>query len=61
MVAGFCAAYLLLAWTGFCPREHLCETRVAHAALAFVVVPFSGMAAAFLTLRTFEKRVKLRQ
>jgi len=60
MLAGFVAAYFLLEWAGVCPREHLCATPVAHSALAFIVVPFAGMACAFLALRTFEKRSKMR-
>jgi H+/Cl- antiporter ClcA len=60
MVLGFWAAYLLLVWTGVCPREHLCATHLAHSALAFVVVPFAGMACAFLALRGIEKRARMR-
>jgi hypothetical protein len=60
MIAGFCAAYFLLVWAGICPREHLCATPVAHSALAFIVVPFSGMACAYLALRVLEKRSKMR-
>ena len=61
MVLGFWAAYLLLVWTGVCPREHLCATPLAHSALAFVVVPFAGMACAFLALRAIEKRSRVRE
>jgi hypothetical protein len=60
MVAGYCAAYVLLASTGFCPRSQLCATPLTHAALAFVVVPFVGMGCAFLALRVFEGRAKMR-
>ena len=56
MIVGFCAAYVLLSWTGFCPRSQLCATTLTHAALAFVAVPFAGMAGAFLALRVFERR-----
>ena len=60
MVLGFWAAYLLLVWTGVCPREHLCATPLAHSALAFVVVPFAGMTCAFLALRAIERRARMR-
>jgi hypothetical protein len=60
MIAGFCVAYVLLAWTGFCPRSQLCATPLTHAGLAFVVVPFVGMGCAFLVLRFFEGRAKTR-
>lgn len=60
MLVGFCAAYVILTWTGFCPRSQLCATPLTHAALAFVVVPFAGMGGAFLALRVFEGRAKTR-
>jgi hypothetical protein len=60
MVAGFCAAYVLLTWSGLCPRSQLCATPLTHAGLAFVVVPFVGMGCAFLALRMFEGRSKSR-
>ncbi|HMI57323.1 MAG TPA: hypothetical protein VK511_04705 [Gemmatimonadaceae bacterium] len=60
MVAGFCAAYVLLTATGLCPRSQLCATPLTHAGLAFVVVPFVGMGCAFLVLRVFEGRAKMR-
>ena len=61
MIAGFCAAYVLLTWTGFCPRSQLCATTLTHAALAFVAAPFVGMGAAFLALRVFEGSAKSRE
>jgi hypothetical protein len=60
MIAGFFAAYVLLKWTGFCPRSQLCATPLTHAGLAFVVVPFVGMGCAFLALRVFEGRASSR-
>jgi hypothetical protein len=60
MILGFCAAYFLLAWTGFCPRERICATPLAHSALALVVVPFAGMTCAFITLRAMERRARMR-
>lgn len=60
MVGAYFAAYVLLTWTGFCPRSQLCATPLSHAALAFVVVPFAGMGCAFLALRMFEGRASAR-
>ena len=61
MLAGFCVAYVLLTWSGLCPRSQLCATPLTHAGLAFVVVPFVGMGCAFLVLRFFEGRAKARE
>jgi hypothetical protein len=55
MIVGFCAAYVILTWSGLCPRSQLCATTLTHAALAFVAAPFVGMGAAFLSLRLLER------